>query len=191
MARGSQERELEFVENAKQTTGRTVPEWMAVLETSDVEAKPNSLLNYLKGEHGLNHLQANYLSGIYLNNGKPVFNYETLYRKLFDGKTAQWQPLFQSLERMLHDQFDDVLCVPTKTYISIEGDKIFGCAKLTQKAIRYGLDLGDEPFEGRVQKAKGLGAMPNITHMVELTDEADLDDELLTLTQKAFHRLHA
>ena len=72
----------------------------------------------------------------------------------------------------------------------LKGKKIFGCARITAKAIRYGLDLGERPFAGRVQKAKGLGAMPNITHMVELTSESDLDDELQQLTQEAFDRVH-
>ena len=80
--------------------------------------------------------------------------------------------------------------IPTKAYISIEGEKIFGCVKLTKKAIRYGLDLGDTPFEGRVQIAKGLGAMPNITHMIELQSAEDIDAEVLQLTQQAFDRVH-
>lgn len=190
MARGSQERELEFIETVEEKTGKALTDWMTILEQSGMEQKPNTLLKYLKSEHGLNHLQANYLSGIYLNEGQPVFNYERLFGKLFAGKNEKWLPLYDALKQMLDAQFEDVVCVPTKAYISIEGEKIFGCAKLTAKTIRYGLDLGDEPFAGRVQKAKGLGAMPNITHMIELTSEDDLDDELRQYTQQAFNRVH-
>lgn len=191
MARGSQERELEFIETAKEKTGHSITEWMAIIDGSAVDAKQNSILKHLKSEHGLNHLQANYLAGIYLNDGQPVFNYEVMLGKLFAGKNEKWQPLYGALKNMLQEQFDDVVCIPTKAYISIEGQKIFGCAKLTAKTVRYGLDLGGVPMKGRVQKAKGLGAMPNITHMIELTSEADLDDELRGLTQQAFARVHS
>ena len=190
MARGSQERELEFMETAADKTGHSVAEWMAIIEDSNVEPKTTALIKHLKSAHGLNHLQANYLTGIYLNDGQPVFNYEALFGKLFAGKNEKWLPLYRALEQMVQGQFEDVVCIPTKAYISIEGQKIFGCAKLTSKAIRYGLDLGDMPMDGRVEKAKGLGAMPNITHMIELTSEADLDQELQTLTQQAFDRVH-
>ena len=190
MARGSLERELEFIKAAKETTGHSLPEWLHILEGSGVEPKKNSLIKYIKSEHGLNHLQASYLSGIYLNDGQPVYNYEVLLGKLFAGKNEQWRTLYDALKTMLEAQFDDVVCIPTQSYISIEGKKVFGCAKLTSKTIRYGLDLGETPFAGRVQKAKGLGAMPNITHMIELISAADLDDELHGYTQQAFNRVH-
>lgn len=189
MARGSQERELEFIENAKETTGKSVEEWMTVIEGEGLEPKPNTILKHLKANFDLNHLQSNYLAGIFLNDGKPVYNYEVLFANLFEGN-EQWQPVYDELKEQVTAQFDDVVFVPTKAYISIEGEKIFGCAKLTKKTIRYGLDLGDMPFEGRVQKAKGLGAMPNITHMVELQSAEDIDSELLNLTQQAFNRVH-
>lgn len=84
MARGSQERELEFIENAKETTGYSVEEWMSVIEGEGLEPKANTILKHLKANHGLNHLQANYLSGIFLNDGKPVYNYEVLFANLFE-----------------------------------------------------------------------------------------------------------
>ncbi|MGB7337318.1 MAG: DUF5655 domain-containing protein [Phototrophicaceae bacterium] len=189
MARGSQEREQEFIATAKETTGHTIEEWMSLIEQAQLEPKPNTILKHIKAQHGLNHLQANYLSGLYLNEGEPVFNYATLTEKLFDGH-EQWRDLFTQLEAMVTGAFDDVVFVPTKAYFSIEGTKIFGCVKLTKKAIRYGLDLGTLPFEGRIQKAKSLGAMPNITHMIELQSVDDLDDSLQMLTQTAFNQVH-
>ena len=189
MARGSQERELEFIDSSKENTGHTVGEWMRIIEQAGLEPKPNTILKHLKANHDLNHLQANLLTGIFLNDGQPVFNYEVMFSKLFDGN-EQWEPVYEDLKAKVEPMFDDVVFIPTRAYISIEGSKVFGCAKLTKKAIRYGLDLGDTPFEGRVQQAKGLGAMPNISHMIELQSTDDIDDEVLQLTQQAFDRVH-
>lgn len=189
MARGSQERELEFIETLKADTGKSLDEWMSIIENTGLEPKPNTILKHLKANYDLNHLQANLLSGIYLNDGQPVYNYERLFANLFEGN-EQWLPTYEVLKEKVQAEFDDVVFIPTKSYISIEGDKIFACAKITKKAIRYGLDLGDKSFAGRVEKAKSLGAMPNITHMVELTSAEDVDDEVIALTNQAFDRVH-
>jgi hypothetical protein len=190
MARGSQERELEFIASAKETTGHTIEDWMTIVADAGLVPKTNTLIKYLKTAHDLNHLQASTITGIYLNDGKPVYNYEVLFANLFDGKD-HLVPIYDALKAQVTARFDDVVFIPTKAYISIEGKKIFGCAKLTAKTIRYGLDLGDKPFDGRVQKAKGLGAMPNISHMIELASADDIDDEVLQLTDTAFDIVHS
>lgn len=190
MARGSQEREQEFINTANEATGHSIEEWMKIVEDAGLDPKPNTILKHLKANHDLNHLQANYIAGIYLNDGKAVYNYEVLFANLFDGKD-DLMPIYDSLKEQVTARFDDVVFVPTRSYVSIEGEKIFGCAKLTKKNIRYGLDLGDAPFEGRVQKAKGLGAMPNISHMIELSSPDEIDDEVLQYTDTAFDRVHS
>ncbi len=189
MARGSQEREQAFIETAKPETGHTIDEWMAIIEAAGLDLKPNTILKHLKANHDLNHMQANYLAGMYLNDGQPVYDYAVLYARLYDGKD-HLRPLIDTLQAQADALFDDVVFVPTRNYISIEGHKIFACAKLTKKSVRVGLDLGDIPFEGRVQKAKGLGAMPNLSHMIEIDSVDDIDDAFLGSFRHAFDRVH-
>ncbi|MBZ0290565.1 MAG: DUF4287 domain-containing protein [Anaerolineae bacterium] len=189
MARDSQRLEQEFIAAAREKTGKDVPEWMTVIGKSGLD-KPNAILNWLKAEHKLNHMQANFLSGIYLNDGKPVFGYEVLFLKLFDGK-ADLLPLYRTLEKRIRGELPaDVDLIPTKAYVSIEGKRCFACATLTKKNIRVGLDLGDKPFDDYTQKAKSLGAMPNLTHMVEIQAEKDVDDRLLNCVQQAYRNAH-
>jgi hypothetical protein len=190
MARDSDVREREFIERAAETTGHTVEAWIEILDNSEGGQGRNAIIKHLKTEHRLNHMQANYLVGIYLNNGQPVYDYAVLFAKLFDGH-EHWRPIYDRLVEQVGPMFENVVFVPTRTYVSIEGEKIFGCVKLTKKTVRLGLDLGDAAFEGRVQKAKGLGAMPNITHMIELTTVADVDDFLLQNVRRAFDRVHS
>jgi hypothetical protein len=61
---------------------------------------------------------------------------------------------------------------------------------LTKQAIRVGLDLGETPFDGYLQKAKSLGAMPNLTHMVEISDPGQVDDRLIGYVQAAYLEAH-
>ncbi len=189
MARGTQEREQQFIRTAKTETGQTIEEWMDIVKSAGLAPKNQTILKHLKANHKLNHMQANFIAGIYLNNGQPVYDYDILFATLTDGKD-HLLPVYENLKQQVVVRYDDVVFIPTKGYVSIEGEKIFGCAKFTTKAIRYGLDLGDTPQEGIIQKAKGLGAMPNITHMIELRSADDITDELLQLTDIAFNRVH-
>jgi len=190
MARGTQEREQQFIATAKDETGHSIKEWMDIVESAGLAPKNQTILKHLKANHDLNHMQANFIASIFLNDGQPVFDYEVLFAKLTDGKD-HLLPIYNALKEQVVSRYDDVVFIPTKAYISIEGEKIFACTKFTAKSIRYGLDLGDMPIDGIVEKAKGLGAMPNLTHMIELKSVDDITDAVLDYTDVAFKRVHS
>lgn len=189
MARGSDKYEQDFIATAQAKTGHTVEEWLDVIRGAGIEEKPNTILKWLKATHGLNHAQSNLLSGIYLNDGKPVFDYPVLWQRLFEGKEIllAWT---KEIERRVIAALGDVEFIPTKTYISVEGKKIFACVTPTKSTLRVGLDLGTRAFDEVVQKAKGLGAMPNLTHMIEITSEHDINDSLIDHFRQAYQRVH-
>lgn len=188
MAKDSQRLEQELIATAREKTGHDVPEWMAIIGETGLD-KPNAILNWLKTTHGLNHLQANLLAGIYLNGGQPVFDYEVLFNKLFQDK-AHLLPLYRALESAIQEHVPDVEFIPTKAYISIEGKRCFACATLTKNNIRVGLDLGDTPFDDYTQKARSLGAMPNLTHMIEISTPDDVNERLLAYVRQADNHTH-
>ncbi|MBZ0296513.1 MAG: DUF4287 domain-containing protein [Anaerolineae bacterium] len=188
MARDSQRLEQEFIATCAEKTGKTLDEWMTLLAQSG-ESKQNALIKWIKSEHGLNHMQAAFLAGIYLNDGKPVYDYEVLFARLFEDK-PHLLPAYEAVAALVTEKLDDVVCVPTKTYISIEGKKCFACVTPTKKTLRVGMDL-DQPFDDYVQKGKSLGAMPNITHMIEISDPGEVDDRMLNYMQQAYDRTHA
>ncbi|MCA0456747.1 MAG: DUF4287 domain-containing protein [Chloroflexi bacterium] len=188
MAKDSERLEREFISTAREKTGKDIPEWMQVISTSG-ESKPNAILSWLKENHKLNHMQANFLSGIYLNDGKPVYDQQMLFAKLFDGK-EHLRATYNALQENTLAQLSDTLFIPTKAYVSIEAKRCFACATLTKHNIRVGLDLGDLPFDDYTQKAKSLGAMPNLTHMVEITAPAEVNDKLLSFVKQAYANAH-
>lgn len=188
MAKDSQRLEQEFIASAKEKTGKDLAEWMAVIGATGLE-KQTIIHKWLRETHALNYIQATILTGIYLNDGKPVYDYDVLFARLFDGK-AHLMPIYAALESALHNRLPDAEFIPTKAYVSIEGKRCFACATLTKNALRFGLDLGDRPFDDYTQKAKSLGAMPNLTHMIELTDAAQVDDSLLDMAEQAYAQAH-
>jgi hypothetical protein len=186
MAKTTTELEREFVAEAKAKTGRSVEEWMDVI-TASGKAKHAEIRNWLKADHKLDHMQATFLTFIHGNGGNIAFDAGDLRDTLFAGR-EQAREITDALEEAISVAYPTVEFVPKKTYISINGDKVMGCATPTKDGVRFGLDLGDMPFEGRVLKAKSLGAMPNITHMLELRDPKEIDAEVLRLTGVAFER---
>lgn len=188
MAKEARELEQAFLDTLAEETGANLADWMRTLEAAGLQ-KNNEIVKRLKSEKTFNHMQATMLAGIFLNGGQPVFHYPTLFRKLFAGKEQQ-QPLYDAIAASLQAALPSMLFIPTKTYVSLEDERVFGCAKINKTNIRVGLDLGDEPFGDYVRKGVGLGAMPNITHMIELKDPAQIDDRLAAYTRQAYERAH-
>ncbi len=188
MAKEARELEQAFLSSLSDETGASLTEWMQTLETTGLK-KNNEIVKWLKTKRSFNHMQATMLAGIFLNGGEPVFHYPTLFARLFAGKEQQ-RPLFGAIADRLQAELPTILFIPTKTYVSIEDERVFGCAKINKSNIRIGLDLGDEPFGDYVRKGVGLGAMPNITHMIEFTDVAQIDERLAAYTRQAYERAH-
>jgi len=175
-----------FFETAKAETGRSVEEWMALIRDSKI-TKHAEIRDWVKATHNLDHMKATFLAFIFENGGKPAFNPDELVDALFANK-PQARALTEALQVAIRIAQLAVRFVPKKTYISLDGEKVLGCATPVKDGIRVGLDLGEMPFEGRILKAKSLGAMPNLTHMIELHDAAEIDSELMALIAVAYER---
>jgi hypothetical protein len=195
MAKGLVYYEQDFIATAQAKTGHTVEEWMDIIRGSGIEPKQNTILKWLKATHGMNHTQATYMAGIYLNGGQAVYDYAVLMGKLFEGKATllEWEKEIERCVLAALGEYDPeypVEFLPTKNTVSVEGKKIFACVTPTKSTLRVGLDLGDQPFDKVVQKVKGLGAMPNLTHMIEINSPADINDALIDYFGQAYHRVH-
>jgi hypothetical protein len=189
MAKSAQEFEQEFLATIQEATSHNLEKWMGLLDRTGF-SKTKEITDHLKKEHGLNHFQATMLTGIYLNGGKPVYDYAAMTEKLFQGMEQQ-KPLFEALSAQLQQAIPESRIVPTKTYFSLNGERCYGAIKVNKTNIRVGLDLGDQPFGDYVQKARSLGTMPRISHMIEIQSEAEITDELLANLKQAYNRVNS
>ena len=64
MAKTPTEFEQEFIQTAKEKTGKSLEEWLAVVKPTGY-TKQMEILNWLKKEHRLNHMQAQFVAGIF------------------------------------------------------------------------------------------------------------------------------
>jgi predicted transport protein len=135
-------------------------------------------------------MNASLLTSIYFNNGNPVYGSE---QNLLDNQFEKYQemrPLFEHLQKEISDWDNTVEFITKKTYVSIAKKREFAAINIKKGELRLGMDLGDLPFEGLVEKSKLTGPMPRISHMVVIKAQSDIKKNLFQLLDKANKRVN-
>lgn len=189
MAKTSGEFEKEFIQTAKEKTGKTLEQWLPVVKKAGL-SKQMEITNWLKTEHKLNHLQASLLAGLYLNNGKPVYQNESSLLDNQFAKCEEMRPLYNAVFEKILKAFSDTQLIPKKTYLSFTATREFAAVNIKPKEIRLGIDLGEMPFTATLQKSKLSGPMPRISHMIILTDINQFDKNVNEYLQLSYNRSH-
>jgi predicted transport protein len=190
MAKTSGELEKEFIEAAKDKTGKSLQEWLKLVKSAGIE-KRNDIIEWLRKGHGLNHLQATFITGIYLNNGNPVYMNENALLENQFLKCPEIRPLFENISEKIISSFQGTQLIPKKTYLSFTAIREFAAINVKPKEIRLGIDLGSEPFTATLQKSKLTGPMPRISHMLTITDEKQFDKNVMELLSQSYKRTHS
>lgn len=177
------------MDGLKSSTGSDLGAWLNTIDTSGLK-KRNEVIAWLKAEHGFRHMDASLLAGIHANGGKPVYaSTDSLLDDQF-AKAADMRPLYEEFVAFISQNFPDATFLPKKTYVSVLENREFGAVNIKKTELRIGLDLGDRPFDERVEKAKLTGPMPRISHMVVATDASRFDKELVDLLKQSHARCH-
>jgi hypothetical protein len=185
----SGEFEKEFMDALKSSSGKDLATWMKVVDGCGIK-KRNEVIAWLKTEHGFGHMNASLLAGIHANGGKPVYaSTDDLLEGQF-AKAADMRPLYDAFVGFIAKNFPAASILPKKTYVSVLDNREFGAVNIKKAELRIGLDLGDRPFDDRVEKAKLTGPMPRISHMVVVTDASQFDTNLVSLLTESHGRCH-
>jgi len=185
----SGEFEKEFVDGIQASTGKDLAEWMKIIDACGTK-KRNEVIAWLKNEHGFGHMNASLLAGIHANGGKLVYqSTDSLLDDQFT-KAADMRPLYDEFVAFIGKNFPDATFLPKKTYVSVLENREFAAVNIKKAELRIGLDLGERPFDDKVEKAKLTGPMPRISHMVVATDASRFDKELIELLKQSHARCH-
>lgn len=188
-AKTSGEIEKEFIDGLKGPTGKSLSDWLKVLEASGF-TKRNDLVKWLKESQGFGHMNATLLAGIHLNNGKPVYgSTDELLDNQF-AKAGNMRPLYEAFTAFVKKHFPNSSVLPKKTYVSILEKREFAAINIKPKELRIGFDLGERAFDDVVTKSKLSGPMPRISHMLVIADKAQLDNGLAELLKLSHQRCH-
>jgi len=189
MAKTSGEIEKEFIESLKQSTGKDLNGWLTEIKKSGI-TKRNDIINWLKTKKSFGHMNASLLTGIYVNDGKPVYGSK---KELLDNQFEKYpdmRPLFDSLQKSILRWDNSSEFIAKKTYVSVTKKREFAAINIKKGGLRLGMDLGDIPFEGKLEKAKLTGPMPRISHMVVIKSESNIDKNLFKLLEQSDKRVN-
>ncbi|MEO8434467.1 MAG: DUF5655 domain-containing protein [Pyrinomonadaceae bacterium] len=185
----SGEIEKEFIDNLEKSTGTSLSEWMKVIAASGV-TKRNDIVKWLKEKNGFGHMNAALLTGIYQNAGKPVYGSTAELLDNQFARAADIRPLYESLTAFVKKHFPNSTVLPKKTYVSLLEKREFAAINIKPTELRIGLDLGAHAFDETVTKSKLSGPMPRISHMLVITDQSDLNENLVELLKLSRQRCH-
>ena len=185
----SGEFEKEFMDDLAGSTGKDLSAWLKIVDSFSSK-KRNEVIAWLKAEHKFNHMHASLLAGIHANGGKPVYSStDSLLEDQF-AKAAEMRPLYDAFVAFVGKNFPDATFLPKKTYVSVLENREFGAINIKKAELRIGMDLGERPFDEKIEKAKLTGPMPRISHMIVATSVDQFDDELAGLLKLSHSRCH-
>jgi Domain of unknown function (DUF4287)/Domain of unknown function (DUF5655) len=188
MVKTSQEFEQEFIDTAEEKTGYTVEQWVSIVKNTGL-AKQQDIMKWLKNNHQLNYMQASLLSGICLNNGKAVYNWQNLLDNQFINCKAM-RHLYNHVAEKILLYFKDAQCIPKKTYISCLAIKEFAAIKIEPEKIIIGMAVDNMAGNNLLQKAVLPGPSPAITHIVSLTGIRQFNSTVINYLQSSYNYTH-
>jgi hypothetical protein len=101
-----------------------------------------------------------------------------------------YRPLYHLLEAQIRKAVPGAVLAAEARHVSVGAPGEFAAITLHPTEVRLGLDLGDRPFDARLEKARLRGPGPAITHMIVLTDARQVDEELSALLADANARVN-
>ena len=169
--------------NLQAQTGRTMPEWFAVLASSGL-SKHTELMNHLKSEHGVSHGFANGIALAFRSRGQSSES-DDLVAAQYSGAKAPLLPVYEALAAAAAALGADVEIVPKKTGVSVRRSKQFAVIEApSAKRIQLGLQLREHPTTERLLPSGNAMC----SHKVNLESPADVDDEVLGWLREAYAR---
>ncbi|MBV9492936.1 MAG: hypothetical protein JOZ54_01720 [Acidobacteria bacterium] len=105
---------------------------------------------------------------------------------MFSGKKAHLRPIYDALYDLART-YPGAILAPGKTIVPIYRTHVIAQIKATTNTrIDFGFALKDTPASGRLIDTGGFAKKDRITHRIEITSLADIDDEVRTWLRKAW-----
>jgi hypothetical protein len=168
------------IANIERTTGRSLPEWIALIRASGVD-RHAQIIAWLKTEHGLTHGNANLLAikARDAASGRPTG--EGLVEAHYSGKNAELRSIYELVVAKAHSFGPDIELSPKKTYVSLRRKKQFATVGPAAGRLEVCVNLPGRPPTARLEPTSGMA-----THKVRIENAAAVDEELIGWMHEAY-----
>jgi hypothetical protein len=185
MSKSPEEMANAMIANMKEKTGKTLEQWIAIARKSG-EEKHGAIVKHLKSGHGMTHGFANLVAHKTLKSDAGSSSEADLVEAQYAGPKADLKPVYDAVLKAV-SQLGDVEISPKKSYVSLRRKKQFALVQpSTRTRVDLGINLGDEPAAGRLERSGSFNAM--VSHRVRLSGPGDVDNEVKGWLKKAWSR---
>jgi hypothetical protein len=182
------DQEQAIIANLPSKTGRTLEEWISVVQHSGLAGKKEQL-QLLKQEYGVGHFQAQLILQRAERGGIGEYeNKEQLLKELFTGENEPLYPLYEAIAQEVGSWSPEgVRIQPCKTYVPLTRSKQFLVVKPMKGKLVLGLALPEEAAaDSGLEAAKGLGGSSRINAKLILNQREDWGSEAKAWVRKAW-----
>ena len=175
-----------MIENLEVKTGKPFQHWIDLVNKSSL-TKHGELVKMLKEKHNFGHGYANLVVHTAKKSSARTSsaNSDELVNTQYQGK-EQLRPIYESLLQKIKKMGPDIEVVPKKNSVSCRRKRQFVLIQPSTKTrIDVGLKFNDRPHEGRLETSGPFGTM--CTHRVQLKKISDVDPQLISWVQEAYH----
>jgi predicted transport protein len=175
---------LKMETNIAEKTGRSVPEWIEVVQKSGLR-KHGEIVKLLKTDHGFTHGYANLVAHQALQSSAAHLDEGDLVTTQYAGDKAGLRAIYDKLLQAAQGFGPDLEVAPKKGYVSLRRKKQFALVQPSTKTrVDLGINLKGTPPAGRLEASGSFNAM--VSHRVRLESVKDVDAEVIGWLQQAF-----
>ena len=184
MAKSPEEMLKNMIANLKETTGKSLPEWLKVVAASK-KAKHGEIVKFLKSEHGVTHGYANQIALQALRPaGAPEPGSDELVDAQYAGPKAAQRPIYDALIAAVRKFGTDMGVSPKKTYVSLRRSKQFALIQPAAARVDVGINLKGQAPTSRLEASGSFNAM--VSHRVRVSSVGEVNAELVAWLRKAY-----
>jgi len=184
-----------WVATLKEKTGRTLPEWIALVKKSGPPAEKERR-EWLKEKHGLGTYAALWIAERAEGKGTETDDPEAYLRaaekyvgEMFSGPKAALGPIYDALLTLGLSMGKDVKACPCQTIVPLYRNHVFAQIKPTTRTrIDLGFALGAQKAEGRLIDTGGFVKKDRITHRIPIESLKHIDGEVKRWLRAAYQR---
>lgn len=184
MAKSPEEMLESMLRNLKETTGKTLEQWLKITKATKLE-KHGQIVSHLKEKYGIGHGYANQIAQRTLAPAEGAASGDDLVAAQYSGAKAGLKPIYDSLRAAIGKFGGDVEFSPKKAYVSVRRNKQFAILQpSTATRVDVGINLKGKPATARLEVSGSFNAM--VSHRVRVESAADVNKELVAWLKEAY-----
>lgn len=185
-----------WVGELKEKTGRTVEEWVALVQKEGPKTGHKARVEWLKTKHKMGNNSAWWIaeraegkSGEEDTPNGYLEAAEKYVEQQYSGKKEQLRPIYDELLEMGKSVAQDVKACPCQTMVPFYRNHVFAQIKPTTNS-RIDLGFALAKHRGKLPKrlidTGGLAKKDRITHRIEITETSQIDDDVRKWLKTAY-----